>query len=247
MKRPDYYKTPLRKRGDIASWIWSNTAHRSYRHTSYPFCFDVKAHSVDLDFDTLLDAHRQSEGDAIHTHNSDWLLAVRELYDEHEENLFEWGLEGARRHFVSDQKRDDGKPDGDAFRMLWDGTMLDVRYDFVGRSGGWLSLSEFEGHDFTRRGVDWEAYMRGKPDADPDDISDEPMPYADLRKLYQLIVMLKHDTCEEAIVSEVAHNAAFDFFVNICREVPQPDAIQPVLFPELEGTPTPYGAPEDKT
>ena len=78
---------------------------------------------------------------------------------------------------------------------MWDGTELDVRFEFQGRSGGWLSLVEFEGFKFNDRdhGSDyWREVLEGTDE-------EKAMDYKTLRNLYQLIVQLKHDLRREAV------------------------------------------------
>ncbi len=200
MRKPDYYQTPLRSRRDIVGFIVNATHQRD----SAPFCFNVKVYGVNLEFEHLLDLYREYEGDPIFTHNDDWLKAAKEQFDESEEDLFDWGIEGAR----------DLVTDSDCFNHLWDGTPVDVEYSFEGRSGGWLSLNRFDGVDFTTT-----------TDEDYDTLLME-QDYAWLRRLYQLIVMLKHDLRREAVQAEVEHHAAFDLFVNACASIPQPNERQ---------------------
>ena len=199
LRKPDYYRTPLRNRQEIVRFIIRVTNQRCY-HQPHPLCFNVKCYHVNFDFDHLLKLWNEYESDPIYTHDEEWLKAARQrLAVTNENSLWEWAQDDACRQFT----------DSDAFRTLWDGTSVNVAYSFEGRSGGWLSINSFEGCDFTERHIE-ETLME--------------MDYAKLRKLYQLIVTLIHDT--ENPSKEMEHQAAFIFFANVCSDIPQPDAYQ---------------------
>jgi hypothetical protein len=216
-KKPEAYKMVARSRQDIVAAIISMTDQRTYHYDPYYLCFNVKLYDCDLSLKNLLKHFKDQEGDHLGMHNRDWLRQIKERYDEIGENtLYEWGIETARGSFVGSGR--DGKPDDDMFNHLWDGTELDVDYAFVGRSGGWLAIAKFEGFSFDRR-----------MDADLETELME-MEFSTLKKLYQLVLMLKHDLRQEAIKLEVEVNAAFDFFANACADIKQPDEVQPELF-----------------
>jgi hypothetical protein len=203
IKKPDYYKSPLRSRRAIMDYILLSTSHRYYSYKTYPLCFNVKLYKLNLEFDHLLEVWRNGEGAGqLYTQNEEWLKAVRERYNETKQyTLREWGVEDASRSFTDEDEA--------TFRQLWDGTELDVEYSFQGRSCGWLSIDKFEGTDFT--------------DATP--LAD--MDWPSLRKLYQLVVMLKHDL--ENPEKEVEYQAAFAFFENVCSDIPRPNEVQRTL------------------
>lgn len=214
-KRPDEYKLPLRKRADIIAFIIASTNQRSYDGHPHPLCFNVKLHSgVDLDFDHLLALWRNYENDPLYTHDEGWLEAAKAKHGRvGEETLYEWGLDDARNPFFSQQRPTYGEPGTDSYAMLWNGTSIDVRYSFEGRSGGWLSINSFEGTKFTQY------------DSNIEDTLHE-MDFSTLRKLYELVTLLKHDLQREKIKAEVELQAAFNFFANACSDIPKPDAIQ---------------------
>lgn len=205
--KPDYYRTPLRSREAIVEWIIQNTKQRMYDHRPHPFCFNVKCYRVNLDFEHLLGIYRNMEGDPPFTHFAEWLEPVKARYEEVKDDLFTWGVEDARRLFT----------DSDGFNSLWDGTNVKAEYSFEGRNGGWLSLNNFDGEDFTTR------------DGGYDDLREclNGQDYAWLRRLYQLIVMLKHAVSKAQ--EEVETQAAFNFFANACAGISQPDTTQRLL------------------
>ena len=55
------------------------------------------------------------------------------------------------------------------------------------------------------------------------------MGYPTLRKLYALVVMLKHDLTREKASSEVEHHAAFRFIEGACANIPRYDSTQRLL------------------
>lgn len=195
--KPEYYKTPLKKRDDIAAFIILNTSQRHY-HCSHPLCFNVKCHSYDLSFDNLLKRYQEQDGEKLHHKDEEWLKAAKERFEETgEDNLWEWGREQACEDFQGGS---------DMYNHLWDGTPVDVTYSFEGRCCGWLSINKFQGYNF----------------CNGDQIAE--MEYSKLRQLYQLIVMLLHDTKNPD--EQIEFNAAFAFFANVASDIPEPDAIQ---------------------
>lgn len=218
-KKLDCYQTPLRSRKEIAAFIFDATRQRIYDHQCHPFCFNVKCHNVDFSFDHLLEIFREMEGDPKYTHNDEWLATVRERFPTSEDCFWEWGLEHARSNFVG---RNGGEPESDCYTHLWDGTKIDVEYSFEGRSGGWLAINKFQGLDFTRFSDD---YWRGVIETSKWDDEEEPiMDYKTVRQLYQLVTMLEHDLRKPCRIVE--EGAAWDYFANVCADVPQPDVTQ---------------------
>lgn len=213
MRKPNYYRTPLRKREDIVYWIFEVTHQRMYHYHTYPFCFNVKLYDVDLSFDNLLKIFREEEGNPIFTHNADWLREVKSRYKETDnDHLWDWGVEIARDDFVSYVFK---TPINDTYTQLWDGTPIDVQYSFQGRNGGWLSIDRFEGREFV--GLYSKGSLR-------EEMKSPDYPYQTLRNLYQLIVMIKHDI--QGRDKHVERHASFAFFENTCSDIPRPDAIQ---------------------
>lgn len=225
-KKPEYYETPLTDRKAIADFIFDKTHQRYYDHRSHPFCFNVKCYDYDVSFDHLLALYKEQEGDEKFFKSKEWLAAVKAKYDEigGEETVYQWGLEDACRYLVSGP---DGYPDGDTHRTLWDGTELDVKYSFEGRSGGWLSIVEFEGFKVNRDmgEAEWREVLEGTNDY-------TEMSYETLLKLYALVTHLIHDVRPEAVKSEIEYQAAFNFFENACSDIRKPEFIQPSLFPD---------------
>jgi hypothetical protein len=234
MTKPEYYRCPLRRRRDIIEFLlsrrsWSHRGGREYwwrgesgkgGDGNWLFCFNVKAHQVDLTFENLVKRWREMGygGRAADPH---WVKEAREKFQELEpDDLLDLGVEGARRGFVS-SRRDvpEGKPDDDGFSMLWNGTPVETRFAFMGRGGGWLVLTEFNG-----RLLDWESVNYFGPGSDPA-LCFEEWTYRDLRRLYQFLVMLAHDVSGTAPERAIEEHAAFDFFENICFGLPGSEAL----------------------
>jgi len=195
LKKPDYYKCPLRSRKDIVEFIIDETDQRCYDHRQYPLCFNVKLYNLNLEFAHLLQLWMDTEPGS--NFSKEAVCRAYRFYQENADNLSEWAIDDARTHFVSDQRRSDGAPEGDCFQTTWDGKQFDVRYAFVGRSGGWLSIVRFQYVDFATWGNEIEEQLTD-------------MDFKDLRMLYQLVVMLKHDLQHPE--KEVEHQAAFALF-----------------------------------
>ena len=101
MRKPDYYKTPLRTRQEIMRFIINATNQRSY-HQPHPLCFNVKCHHVNLDFNHLLTLWNEYESNPIYTHNEEWLKSATQRRGGPDAALSVWvtqeqeGLPGGR-------------------------------------------------------------------------------------------------------------------------------------------------------
>jgi hypothetical protein len=203
-----------RSREGIINDIILLTNQRSYHYDPYWLCFNVKLYSLDFSLQNLLRLWREYEGDYPYTHNTDWLHGIKDKYDDvNEDHLWEWAVEDARSSFVS---RSGEGQDDDMYNHLWDGTEVDVDYAFVGRCGGWLAITQFNGRYFDRR-MENEQYMYSLEE------QLSVMDWKDLKKLYQLILMIRHGTREDARKSEVEWQAAFNFFANVCNDLTDTD------------------------
>lgn len=222
IKKPEYYRTPLRSRKSIADFLLGVGSYLG-RDGSI-FCFNVKAHGTDLSFDHLLEVFKGSGYGGGYLENDDYLEAAREKHEEVGENrLWEYGQEGAWRLVT----------DSDCYNHLWDGTPVDVEYGSAGRSSGYIVIRKFEGWNMSRTDRNyWRRVFEGCPHAEGTEAYDDwhldydDMPMDTLKKLYQLVVMLVHDFSQETAVKEIEYQAAFDFFENCCNRIPKPDARQ---------------------
>ncbi len=212
MKTPAYYVAPLRSRAQITAWLLACSQSYYEDRARWIFAFNVKAHRLDLSFDNLLAAataprysHDSAMADSIRDTDPVWLAAARELYTEHADSLFEWGREDACNTFAGRKGQHYGKPDDDGFNMIWDGTPVDVEFAFFGRSGGWLTLTHFDGHALTSEGRELGAEALAE------------LPFATLRKLYRFVVMLTADLARHDSAARIEEAAAWAFFVNICE------------------------------
>ena len=229
---PDYYRTPLRSRSDIADFLASVGGYYSTHghHGRSYFAFNVKCHGVDLDFGHLVQTYRSAGyyGDGeTWLDNPEWLEQARSKYEAAERHLFDWGVEDASRMVT----------DSDCYTHLYDGTRVEVDYTWMGRSGGHLGIRRFYGFDFSEdEGRDfWHEVFLGNPHRVGTaewldwDRTFPTMGYPTLRRLYALVVMLKHDLTPEKASSEVEHHAAFRFVEGACADIPRYDSIQRLL------------------
>lgn len=180
----------------------------------YPFCLNVKIYTEDLSYPNLLKHWREYAGDHAYTHNPEWIRATRTYHEENADSLWSWGLEDLRDNFTGKYS--------DVYRMTPDGRTLDVTYEFIGRSGGWLSISQFEGIRLADYLVDPEELL-----ADMDANT-----FQDFYTLVHMLYTSWHDEKARARALEAA--AAFTFFANICSDVPRPVATQLDLFRSRE-------------
>jgi len=208
MTMPQANATPLKKRADIAQFLM-NRRGRYYRDFGHlQFCFCVKVYDADLSFDHLLDLHAKSGYAEGKVNDPCWVEEVRQRYAEtDQDHLLEWAIEDSRRLVT----------DSDCFNHLHNGTPVEVEYSFVGRSGGWIALTKFEGIEMTD-----PEYLRQVFEGS-DDKSEPTMSYQSLRRLYALVRMLEHDLTAEKAESEVEFQAAFNFYCNVCGDIATAD------------------------
>jgi hypothetical protein len=210
MTVPAEYTTPLKSRAKIANYLM-NRRSRSYQdHGHLLFVFNVKVYSPDLDFDHLLAIHAKSGYGEGKVNDAYWIEEARQRHAEtDEDHLLEWALEDAGRLVT----------DSDCYKYLFDGTAVEAEFAFVGRSGGWIALTEFEGITMTDPENLRCLFMGDDEDGSP------TMSYETLHRLYALVRMLEHDLTQEKAQAEVEFQAAFGFFANICGDIPTADVL----------------------
>jgi hypothetical protein len=192
-KLPGYYRAPLRSREAIVGFLLQH--YDRFLSDCSPLAWGVKAYGVDLSYEHLSTVHQADAGEL--GWGPEQRKAARALYAEYEEHLWDWGVAAARC----------GVSDCDSFKQLWDGTELDVAYEFAGRSGGWLLMLRFAGQDLsTLYSVDFASWL-----AD--------LEVKTLRNFYRLVVQCEHDFRREAVEAEIEYQAAFCFFNNICDDL----------------------------
>lgn len=105
------------------------------RDGQYPLEFNVACYSADLDFESLFKTLLESGEVGPDVNRDDLRAAAAAAYKEDKDNLWDWALEDACRDLH----------ETDCYRMLWDGTMVDVKLGLYGRGGKHLCLESFEG------------------------------------------------------------------------------------------------------
>lgn len=211
-KRPAYYAAPLKSRQDIIGFLLDHQSYQRTYYTSSPLAWNVKCYDVDFSAEHLIEVFRTSgeydtrpDGDRWLDY-PEWRKPALALYEEHKDNLWEWAVEDARRNTQDDTNR-----------SLWKGDLLDVVYEFSGRSGGWLIITRFEGTKLEDMdGDEFREYLDG-------------LDYKTLRNLYELVVQNDHDFRRQAVKSALEFWAAWAWIVNLCAEVPKPDKTQAEL------------------
>jgi hypothetical protein len=203
-KKPKSLTPPCGKsRAALTEWLLSRSkwGRRHYDGNSWLFCFNVKLHNLNLDFDTLLKRlGEMGYGDGW-TNDPGRCERARAEFDELDsDTLYEWGVEAARRTFTGGR---DGTPDDDAYNMTWNGTDAPCRFSFEGRSGGWLVLTHFR-----------------EMKLDADNVEFSEWKYSDLRDLAEMVQFIVNATRDNEPEKRVEEGAAYDFFINVCADVP---------------------------
>ena len=183
-KTPEQYKAPLKSRTAILGFL----ADRSYydRPFRYPLSWNVKVHSFSDEWSDIADVVRSNFVDYVDEWTPEVAEVVKSAYegltDEDKSTLYYWALESAQ-----DSVRDD-----DGYRMLYNEEKTVAEWLFLGRSGGHLCLSEFDGLNMS--GVDLEE-----------------IEFPTLRRLYRFVVQCDHDFRRDAVKEEMTQQYAFNF------------------------------------
>ena len=215
IKRPAKYSLPLRSRRDIETYLTTeqgNFVSRGFDSEGhFLFCFNVKIQKIDFSFDAFLAAMREYEQN-IPTRTDDPYWDWRYCRDccERYTALFgsedmgeinngisstwsDYVFQAARDHFI------------DQSHILFSGKEVKCEFTFLGRESGWMVLKRFEGIP-----MDGPEAVIG-------------MEYQQLRRLYELVVMLGADYHHgKAAKQAVMMIAVSHFFGDNCNDIPKP-------------------------
>lgn len=221
------FKYPLRSRKDMVEYIVykSRAGNLCYQNrTYYPLAWNVKVNNVNLDFDNLYKIYRGIHGEL----NPTQLLAVKQAFEEEygvdkyattskqesaRSNLYDIAVDSAR----------DSLSDDCTYRTTWDGTKYDIEWCFTGRSGGYASVSEYEGHDLSDMGNDarFEDWLNELED-EYEDKSPYVRDYAFIRKMYKFVVemdaLLDSKSADAAVEDAASYFIFFNEFNTLMEE-----------------------------
>lgn len=178
--------------------------------------WDVKCYDYDFSYENLLSVIREAGAYSKEMVDHPHFRKVTEAFwcdndwgdDDQAYTLWQWAIESCRSSLT----------DCDCYRTLWAGDEFDVEYEFMGRSGGWLTMTKFEGLTLDAKHMeDHLAELKAGEGSSED--KDR------LRNLYQLVVQNDHDFRPEAVTNELEYQAAWAFFVNACSDL---DLVDPV-------------------
>lgn len=205
---PECYKPgAARTRLELLEWLLSTFHTRrgggDYRvrgdfrvsgEESWLWCFNVKTYAA-LGFDALWNKALEDGQDIEETDR--WKELSRGVWEENfngknQGEYFNQVLEDARRQFQDNDKW---------CATLYDGSEVDAEVAFLGRSGGWMTLTRFEGRILN-------------PEFDPTDMAMES-----LEKLCELICHCRwvQTHVDDLVVSA----AAWLLFQNLCDGIPR--------------------------
>lgn len=179
-------------------WLTSYCRHAmgsNYRvgRSSGPWflSWSVKLHGLDLSLENLIKIHK-ADYDVPRITSK-----IRAKHEEVMENdtLYQWAVEDACSTFVG---RGGEVPDDDAYNTLWNGDSVSTKFAFLGRSGGWLVMTEFEGFVLDTD-IEWDT-----------------MSYRTLRGLCEMAWFVGSHLEPRASVERCA---AFTFFKNSCARL----------------------------
>ena len=206
MKCP--YTFPHRSRKAKVDYITGIGGYYS-RHERYAVEFTVGTYYAKLDAEHLVPLMEDPCVDL-----KDPVLAAKyialaeEVAKENESSLWSWAIEDAQRSVM----------EADAYRMLWDGTQVNVELVLEGRGGKHLCIKDLEGVSFTRSEQELEEVLMNQylPDGE------ETWEYSTLRKgaewaiknetldtIYRYLRQCEIDFTSAKASQEVEHQAAF--------------------------------------
>ena len=165
MKAP--YSFPLKSRAAMVDYLLDRRS-RSYDARTFRFCWNVKTYHASFDGDSL----RKHEPKLNPKWDSVWDMSESE----------DWIYEDAHREISENEWTSyPGDDQGE-----WE-------FSFAGRSGGWIVLEKWRGHDL--RNPDLEDFAEWD--------------FADLRAFYRGIVCADSDFTPAKACAEVEYQAAF--------------------------------------
>jgi hypothetical protein len=185
MKCP--YKFPLRSRDDIIGFLTSGgRSYFTFRTGYAPLTWNIKVYSYDK---SGLN-HGQPYCSLNRDYDDGWAQWLQETANRctgetNEDQLFWRACEDGLRYFL----------EGDY--TIWPGDEADATFAVLGRSGGYLCLKTWNGHQL------WHYRNGGREDFEQ--FLGE-LPYRELRQLYKLVVSLDQDIKPDA---EVSHQFSF--------------------------------------
>lgn len=208
------YTAPLKSRASIVSYLTSEQGCRE-PHDSYYFCFNVKLYKLNLSFDSLLKRWQEVEGSEPIWHNPEYVSALRAKYDSLDETdvslLFDRATEDAYNTVVEWNKDQNTLLASDSYSYVWGvGTKQHVELSFIGRSNGWLALTNWNGLDFESISIDDLLEWLGE------------LSYSALRTFYKWVRMMEYEFDGENPEREVTYHAAWLFFTQACEEIEKP-------------------------
>lgn len=129
------YTYPHKSRRAKVNYITSIGGY-SDRHTRFPLEFMVGVYYADLDFDSIWSRIEKSDEWEWGARKPDLVkFCVKDVCREFGNDLWTHAVEDACRSLT----------ECDTYRMLWDGTPIDVEFGLYGRGGKHLCLTSFEG------------------------------------------------------------------------------------------------------
>lgn len=215
------YTFPHKSRVAKARYICAVGGYSRSLDGRWPIEFCVGAWQADTDFNHLWEKYSgeyiPESAKATPEHTAAYYQLAMRLHKQHENDIWDWGQEDAARSLN----------DGDWYRMLWDGTMLDVTLELHGRGGKHLVIADFEGNVFTGMSDDelYEGLMRqvqinGFGETWEKDRLCSGYEWSDwtdkqVNTLYRYVRQCEVDFTIEKASAEVEYQGAFCFFNNI--------------------------------
>lgn len=179
------YNFSLRSRTDIIGFLTERKrAYFTWRTGYAPLTWNIKVY----DYDSSGLNRGQPDYPITRRYDVAWQQWLQEIAncctgETNEEQLFWRACEDGLRYYLEDY-------------TVWPGDDVDAKFAVLGRSGGYLCLEKWNGHQLWHCGhggaADFERFL-------------QKLPFKELRELYKLVVCLDRDIQPEAEVSHQFH------------------------------------------
>lgn len=201
---------PHKSRAAMVGYICGIGGYTRFNEGRWPISFEVGCYLADTSFERLWERLKESgEIPQAEEDRARYYLAASRVYKEHEERWFDWGMEEAREGFL----------DSDTYYMLWDGSKpMDLTWEFHGRGGKHLVLTEFEGLSLENHSSETLAEELMSQTNGRQTVDDEPklikgyewdISFGLIRKLYKFMRQCEAELTSEKASAETEYSAAF--------------------------------------
>jgi hypothetical protein len=211
-----------------AGKVYHQRGGYDYGNQVWAFCWNVKLGRIDLSFDALWDLAYDNYPKQMddRTPDRERLANIfHNLYFQNNNSLYEVALTRAREMFVCATNK--GAPLEEQFLYIADAIAVDPRFEFMGRSDGWLVLKTFgaaaQAYTCTMPSLH-DTYNRIKTGIAP------PEENAWVEALYAYVYQISAWRYKTNLEQLVSLEAATHFFFEVCEYPEYTDTLKQEAF-----------------